>query len=63
MVLKSGPENGATKVNTLFDFLLQIIEQIVIEEFSDTDFKSITNLLQRNDTGVHALFIQHAIDC
>ena len=50
------------KLLCLFDFLLQIVEELGIEELADGDIHSVANLLKRYDAGVHALLIEHTVN-
>lgn len=50
------------KLLCLFDFLLQIVEEIGVEELADGDIHTVADLFERYDAGVHALLIEHAVN-
>lgn len=50
------------KLLCLFDFLLQIVEEIGVEELADGDVHAVADLLERYDAGVHALLIEHTVN-
>ena len=43
----------------LFDFLLNVVKEIVIKELPQGDPQPVAELLQGNDTGVLAFCIEH----
>ena len=53
-LVRATPE---TPQRPLLDLLLKIVEQIVIEKFSDTDIQAVTQFLQRNDARILAFLI------
>lgn len=46
----------------LFDFLLNVVKEIVIKELPQGNSQSVAELLQGNDTGVFALRVKHAVN-
>ena len=46
----------------LFDFLLNVVKEIVIEELPESDSQPVAELLQGNHTGVLAFCIEHAVN-
>ena len=46
----------------LFDLLFQVLKQIAVEEVADGNIYTVANLLDGNDTGVLAFFVQHTVD-
>ena len=46
----------------LFNLWLKIFKQRIIKKFSDTDFKPITNFLDRNNARIFAFLVQHTVN-
>ena len=46
----------------LFDFLLQIVKQIAVKKLPYADVQAVTQLLERNHTGILAFFVQHTVN-
>ena len=46
----------------LFDFLFRAVKQRIVEEFAHGDLQAIADFLDRNDAGILALLIEHAVD-
>ena len=45
-----------------FDFILQIVEQVAVEELAQADFKPVADLLYRHDAGILTFLIQHTVN-
>ena len=46
----------------LFDFLLNVVKEVIIKEFSEGNFQPIAELLQRNHAGILTLGVEHAVN-
>jgi hypothetical protein len=47
---------------TLLYLRVKIFKQRIIEKFTNADFKTITNLLDRNNSRILAFGIQHTVN-
>ena len=46
----------------LFDFLLNVVKEVIIKEFSEGNSQPIAELLQRNHAGILTLGVEHAVN-
>ena len=46
----------------LFDFLLDVIKEVVIKEFSEGNTQPVAELLQGNHAGILTLGVEHAVN-
>ena len=46
----------------LLDFLLDVVKEVIIKEFSEGNSQPIAELLQRNHAGILTLGIEHAVN-